>query len=462
MADYTELLRAHARAGADEALRDLRHLVAIPGSAWAGTDPLHLERSAALVAELFEGAGFPEVDVVRVPKPDGMPGAPAVLAHRPAAPGCPTVLLYAHHDVQPTGDLGAWHSPPFEAVERRGRLFGRGVADNKGGVVLHLAACRALVRALGEEGGVGVTVLVDGEEEVGSPSLPRLLDTHGALLRPDVVIVADSGNWRVGVPALTTSLRGFASATLEVRVLEHSLHTGTFGGPVLDALAALSHLIASLYAADGSVAVPGLVGWDEGRPELSEEDYRLDAGVLHGVQLAGSGSIASRLWTKPALSVIGIDAPPVALSADAIVPSARARFSLRLAPGDDPARALAAVRSHLEANVPLGTRITLTPGASTRAFAGDAASDPARKMLAAMEEVWGVEPVLMGVGGSIPAAAELAGRFPSAQVLITGVEDPDSRAHGADESIDLGDFHKAVLAEALLLASLGAPGDVAA
>lgn len=462
MSDYTELLRAHAQAGADKALDDLRSLVSIPGSAWAGTDPQHLEHSAALVAELFEGAGFPEVTVVRAPKPDGMPGAPAILAHRPAAPGRPTALLYAHHDVQPTGDLGAWHSPPFEATERRGRLFGRGVADNKGGVVLHLAACRALIRALGEEPGVGLTVLVDGEEEVGSPSLPQLLDAHGALPRPDVVVVADSGNWRVGVPALTTSLRGFASATLEVRVLEHSLHTGTFGGPVLDALAALSHLVASLYAADGSVAVPGLVGWDEGRPELSEEDYRLDAGVLPGVQLAGSGSIASRLWTKPALSVIGIDAPPVALSADAIVPSARARFSLRLAPGDDPAQALAAVRAHLEANVPLGAHVTVTPGAATRAFAGDAASAPARSMLRAMKEAWGVDPVLMGVGGSIPAAAELAARFPSAQVLITGVEDPDSRAHGADESIDLADFHRAVLAEALLLASLGTHGGTAA
>lgn len=268
------------------------------------------------------------------------------------------MLLYAHHDVQPTGDLAAWHSPPFEAVERRGRLFGRGVSDNKGGVVLHLAACRALVRALGEEG--------------------------------------------------------------------------------------------------------GLVGWDEGRVELSEEDYRLDAGVLPGVQLAGSGSIASRLWTKPALSVIGIDAPPVALSADAIVPSARARFSLRLAPGDDPARALGAVRAHLEANVPLGARITVTAGAATRAFAGDAASGPAQSMLQAMKEAWGVDPVLMGVGGSIPAAAELAARYPSAQVLITGVEDPDSRAHGADESIGLDDFHRAVLAEALLLASFGTRGGRAA
>jgi acetylornithine deacetylase/succinyl-diaminopimelate desuccinylase-like protein len=458
MRHVADRLRAHTDAAFDQTLADLRRLVAIPGSAWAGHDPAALEDSAALVAELLARAGLPEVGVVHAPRAGGEPGAPAVLARRPAAAGCPTVLLYAHHDVQPAGDPGSWHTPPFKAVEREGRLFGRGVGDNKGGVVLHAAACGAVVHALGAEAGVGLTVLIDGEEEIGSPSLQELLDSRAAPLRPDVVIVADSGNWRVGVPALTTSLRGFASATVEVRVLEHSLHTGTFGGPVLDALAALSHLIASLYAPDGSVAVRGLAGWDGGGAEMSEPDYRADAGVLPGVQLAGSGSISSRLWTKPALSVTAIDAPPVGLSADAIVPSARARFSLRLAPGDDPDRALEAVRAHLEANAPLGAHVIFTPGATTRAFAGNARSAAARTMLRAMEEAWGVAPALMGVGGSIPAAAELAARFPSADLLITGVEDPDSRAHGADESIDLGDFRKAILAEALLLASLAEEG----
>ncbi|GAB3275182.1 dipeptidase [Sinomonas notoginsengisoli] len=458
MPDESGNVRAQAEAGFNEAITDLARLVAIPGSAWPTLDPSPLGVSAALVADLFTRAGFPEVGVVQAPRPDGTQGAPAVLAHKPAPPGGPTVLLYAHHDVQPAGDPAEWQVPPFEATELGGRLYGRGVADNKGGVILHLAAYRALVRALGPEVGLGVTVLIDGEEEIGSPSLPALLDRHPKVLRSDVVIVADSGNWRVGTPALTTSLRGYASATIEVRVLEHALHTGTYGGPVLDALAVLAQLIASLYAPDGSVAVAGLVGWDAGGTELSEEDYRSDAAVLPGVRLAGSGSITSRLWTKPALSVIGLDAPPVDLSPDAIVPRARAKVSLRIAPGDDPARALDTVRAHLEEHTPLGAHVTLAPGSATRSFAGDAQSPAARSMLRAMEEAWGVPPVLMGVGGSIPAAAELAASIPGAQVLINGAEDPDSRAHGVDESIDLDDFGKAILAEALLLASLAEEG----
>ncbi|WP_255405608.1 M20/M25/M40 family metallo-hydrolase [Sinomonas sp. R1AF57] len=454
MMPFTAALRAETEAGFDDAIADLRRLVAIPGSAWAALDPAPLERSAQLVAELFEGTGFPEVRIVREARPDGAPGAPSVLASRPAAPGRPTVLLYAHHDVQPAGDPRAWHTPPFEATRRDGRLFGRGVADNKGGVVLHLAAYRAFARAVGAANGLGVVVFIDGEEEIGSPSLPQLLSSRGDLLRADVVVVADSGNWRVGVPALTTSLRGIATAVIEVRVLDHALHSGTFGGPVLDALAVTSQLIASLYGPDGSVAVAGLGGWDSSQVDLSEDDYRADAGVLPGVRLAGSGSIASRLWTKPALSVVGLDAPGVDVSSDAIVPAARAKISLRLAPGDEPLRALEAVRAHLESHTPLGAHVSLVPGSATKSFAGDGESPAARTMRRAMEEAWGVAPVLMGVGGSIPAAAELAAWFPHAQVLINGAEDPDSRAHGADESIDLADYRRAIFAEALLLASL--------
>lgn len=357
-------------------------------------------------------------------------------------------------------------SPPFEAAERDGRLWGRGVADNKAGVLLHLAALRSVLDVMGDDLELGVTVLIDGEEEAGSPSLPLILQQHP--LAADVMVVADSGNWKVGVPALTTSLRGLVLGTLEVRVLEHALHSGTYGGPLLDAVTVLSRLMATFHHDDGSVAVEGLLGSDPpgpalseaelSRPVLSEAEFRADAGVPSGVPLFGSGPLTSRLWWKPALAFIGVDAPSVALSSDTLVPFARAKFSLSLAPGEDTTAAMDAVRRHVEAHRPFGVDAVFTPGGRTEGFAGDASSPAARAMLAAMEETWGVPAVCMGVGGSIPAVDMLQRLFPQAEVLITGAEDPDSRAHGANESIHLGDFKNAILAEALLMARLNGPG----
>lgn len=422
--------------------------------AWALFDPAELDRAARHVAELMQEAGIADVDILQAPRPDGGQGAPVVVGRRPARNGKPTLLLYAHYDVQPAGDIALWESPPFEAVERDGRLWGRGVADNKAGVMLHLAAFRNALRVLGEDLELGVTVFIDGEEEAGSPSLPLLLQQHGDRLHADVLVVADSGNWKVGVPALTTSLRGLVLGTIEVRVLDHALHSGTYGGPLLDAVTVLSRLIATLHHDDGSVAVAGLLSSDTPGPLLSEEEFRADSGVRPGVPLVGSGSLTSRLWTKPALAVIGMDVPSVALSSDTLQPVARARFSLSLAPETDTDAAMEAVRRHVEQHTPFGADVTFTPAGRTEGFAGDASSPAARTMLAAMEEAWGVPAVCMGVGGSIPAVNILAELYPRAEVLITGAEDPDSRAHGANESIHLGDFENAIVAEALLIARL--------
>lgn len=235
---------------------DLVSLVRIPSIAMAAFDQAHVEASAQAVAELLRGAGLPEVQVLRSLRPDGEPGAPAVVARRPAPAGAPTVLLYAHHDVQPVGE--GWETDPFDPVQVGERLFGRGAADDKAGVVAHLGALRALTAAnLMPE--VGVTVFVEGEEEDGSPSFRAFLEEHRELLAADVIVVADSANWKVGVPALTTSLRGLVDGFVEVQVLDHAVHSGMFGGPVLDALALLSRLVATLHDDAGDVAVAGLV-----------------------------------------------------------------------------------------------------------------------------------------------------------------------------------------------------------
>ncbi|HEV7961882.1 MAG TPA: dipeptidase [Actinoplanes sp.] len=425
---------------------DLERLVRIPGIAFDGFDHSQVERSAEAVAELLRGCGL-EVQIVRGS------GQPAVVGRRPAPPGAPTVLLYAHHDVQPVGDPALWSSEPFEPQERDGRLYGRGAADDKAGVMAHVAA----LRAWGDELPVGVVVFVEGEEEFGSDSLDELLETHRETLRSDVIVIADSGNWDIGQPALTTSLRGLVNCFAEVRVLKNAVHSGMFGGPVPDALTVLSRLIATLHDENGEVAVDGLVGREGAPVDYPEDRFRHEAGILDGVKLIGSGTITDRIWTKPAIAVLGIDAPGTGVAPNALVPSAKAKLSVRLAPGDDPKSAYAAVRSHLEKYVPWGAQVEVTlesDGAPCVIDATGPAYDAAR---AAFRAAWdGVAPVDMGVGGSIPFIATFQELFPGAAILVTGVEDPHSAAHGPNESLHLGEFERVCVAEALLLRNVAA------
>ena len=452
-----EQLRAAVDAAFPGIVEQLSGLVGIQGIAWEAFDATELDRSAEAVAEVIRGTGIDDVRILRVDNA-GTPGGPAVVARRRAAAGRPTVLLYAHHDVQPPGDRALWETEPFVATERDGRLYGRGAADDKAGIMAHVGAIGALTEVLGDSFGVGVTLFIEGEEEAGSPTFRTFLETYRDDLEADVIIVADSSNWRVGVPALTTSLRGLVDGTIEVQVLDHAVHSGMFGGPVLDAPTLLARLIATLHDDAGDVAIAGLQGGDVASVDYAEEDYRADASVLDGVELAGTGSLASRLWHKPALSIIGMDIPSVALSSNTLLPRARAKFSLRLAPGQDPQRAMEAVRSHVESHAPFGARVTFTPGETGSPFRTDTSEPASRLALEALHEAWGVEPVEAGMGGSIPFIADLTELFPSAQILITGVEDPDSRAHSANESLHLGEFRKAVLAEAILLARINDGG----
>ncbi|PNI09608.1 dipeptidase [Arthrobacter sp. AFG7.2] len=454
----TEDLRTSIDQCFDQTLDHLKKLVAIPGIAWPSFDRGPLEHSAEAVAELLRGAGLDNVQILACDKPDGTPGGPAVVASRPAGDGKPTILLYAHHDVQPTGDVSLWDTEPFAAVEKDGRLYGRGAADDKAGIMAHLAAYAAVSEVVGSSLGLGVTFFFEGEEEAGSPTFRSFLEANRDLLRADVIIVADSSNWKVGIPALTTSLRGLVDGTIEVQVLEHAVHSGMYGGPVLDAPTLLSRLIATLHDDEGNVAVKGLVARDTATVDLPEADYRADASVLDGVRLAGTGSIASRLWTKPALSIIGFDAPSVDQASNTLLPRARAKFSLRLAPGQVPGEAMDALRRHVEENAPFGAKVTFTPGESGDPFLTDTSSPAASKAMWALGEAWGVPAVETGIGGSIPFIADLTELYPDVQILVTGVEDPDSRAHSANESLHLGDFRKAILAEALLLARINEQG----
>ncbi|BCJ44849.1 dipeptidase [Actinoplanes ianthinogenes] len=420
---------------------DLERLVRIPGIAFEGFDHSHVERSAEAVAELLRGCGL-DTQIVR------HGGQPAVIGRKPAPPGAPTVLLYAHHDVQPAGDPALWASDPFEPVERDGRLYGRGAADDKAGVMAHVAA----LRAFGDQLPVGVVVFVEGEEEYGSDSLDAIIQAHLDELRSDVIVIADSGNWEVGTPALTTSLRGLVNLFVEVKVLKSAVHSGMFGGAVPDALMTLSRLLTSLHDDDGEVAVGGLVGREGASVDYPEDRFRHEAGVLDGVALIGRGTITDRTWTKPAISVLGIDAPRTLEAANALQATAKAKIGVRVAPGDDPKSVYAAVKSHLEKNVPWGAHVEVTLESDGDPCVIDATGAGFEAARAAFRSAWdGAEPVDMGIGGSIPFIATFQELFPGATILVTGVEDPHSAAHGPNESLHLGEFERVCVAEVLLL-----------
>ena len=424
-------------------LEDLVRIESVSADPARATD---VQRSAEAVRALLEAEGC---ETVIVSAADG--AAPAVIAHKDGPPGAPTVLLYAHHDVQPENDHAEWHSPPFEPTERDGRLYARGAADDKAGIVTHLAA----LRIFGDELPVGVTLFIEGEEEVGSDTLPALLREHREQLAADIIVIADSGNWDIGVPALTTSLRGLVRADVEVRTLTHAVHSGMWGGLVPDALMTLCRLITTLHDDAGNVAVKGLHSGPAADVTYPEERLRAESGATEQVQWIGDGSVVERLWTRPSLSITGLDAPQVDGASNTLVPVARAKISMRIAPGDTTANAVECLERHLEEHVPWGAELGFTvvdTGEATQIDATGPAYDAARQ---AFTEAWdGTEPVDMGVGGSIPFIAEFLQTFPEASVLVTGVEDPDTRAHGANEGLHLAEFERVVLAEALLLDGL--------
>jgi len=446
----TALIRAAVDAAMPGVRADLEDLVRIPSVSREGANSPDVARSAEAVATLLADLGMPDVRVL-----DAQDGAPAVVGRSPAPPGAPTVLLYAHHDVQPAGDLSAWQSAPFEPQERDGRLYGRGAADDKAGVMAHVGALRALSAVHPDGLPVGVTVFVEGEEEVGSPSFGAFLEEYAELLEADVVVIADSSNWEVDVPAFTTSLRGLVEVYVEVRTHSGEQHSGVFGGLFPDALTSLCRLLSTLHDEDGRVAVPGLVHGPVPSVDLDEAALRAEAGVLDGVASIGEGSAANRVWSLPALCVLGIDAPPTDHAANVLLPVARAKVSMRIAPGQDPAAAQRALADHLVEHAPWGVAVTCVPGSAGAAVALVPEGQHADVARTAFADAWdGAAPVHMGIGGSIPFIADIAAQFPSATVLVVGPGDPAACWHGPNESVDLGVLRRLTLAEALLLARL--------
>lgn len=422
----------------------LEDLIRIPSVSAPGFDPAVLRRSAEAVAAMYESSGLTGVRLLEL---DGAP--PGVFADIPGPAGSPTVLLYAHHDVQPAGE--GWTTDPFEPIEREGRLYARGSSDDKCGVVLHAAA----LEALGPPYPVSIKIFIEGEEECGSPHLGSLLDRYGAELAADVIVVADTGNFRTGLPSFTTSLRGLVDCVVEVRTKRYAVHSGMYGGVFPDALTVLSRLLATLHDDSGRVAIARLVAEDADPLDLTEEQLRSEVEAHHTLELIGDGSLTSRLWRQPALSVLAIDAPRVAEAVNALVPIARAKISLRLAPGQDPEHAYEALHDHLVSRAPWGAQVTVSKGSVGHPFVLETGGPGYQAYREGFRQAWNREPVEVGVGGSIPFVAALAGAYPDTEIVLMGVGDHRSRAHGPDESLDLSELQRGTLAEAIALAELG-------
>jgi cysteinylglycine-S-conjugate dipeptidase len=442
--DTTLLDDTSFAAAATRAIDELERLVAIPSVSLPGHDAGTLDECAKAVARLFDEVGA-TVELLQVE--DGPPIVYGLIDR-----GAPTtVLLYAHYDVQPPGDEDAWATPPFVPSRRGQRLFGRGAADNKGGLAVHLAT----LDYLGADLPVNVKVLIEGEEEVGSPHLHALVAREPQLAEADIVVVPDCENWRTGVPALTVSLRGMVSCLLTVATLREPVHSGAFGGAAPEALSALARLLASLHDASGDVAIAGLAGFDDTTgPEIDEAHFRRTAGLLDGVALIGTGRLADRVWRRPAVTVLGIDAPAAGGAPAQLVPQARAKIAVRLAPGDDPSRAMHTVEAHLREYAPWGVEIEFEPLEYVAPFR--AARGRSRELaLRALADAWGRDAVEIGVGGSIALLATLAAAAGEAEFVLTGVGDPESNIHGPNESVHLGELRRAIEAEIRLLSYLG-------
>lgn len=428
-----------------QSMGDLKRLIAIQSISSKPEHDDDVLAAADLVVDLLKDVGCQEVRFL-----EAAGGKPAVYGHFPAPDGQPTVLLYAHYDVQPIGDAEQWSSPAFGPVERDGRLYARGAADDKGGIAVHLGA----LRAFGGKPPVGVKVFIEGEEEIGSPTMPALLARFGEDLAADVFVIADAVNWKVGEPALTSTLRGVVDAVVTVSTLETGLHSGQFGGVVPDALTALSRLLATLHDERGNVAIEGLLTSPDPEVDYDLDRLREETGLIDGVEWIGDGMASARMWTKPSASVLAIDATPVADASNTLVPTARAKVSVRIAPNDNAAHASAALRKHLLDHAPWGARVEVKLGQGGSGTTIDLSSQKATSALSAFKGAFGVDAVQIGTGGSIPIVAEFAALNPDAVFLLTAVVDPTSRMHGIDESLDLGDLRKATLAEALLLQKL--------
>ncbi|MCX4428058.1 dipeptidase [Streptomyces mirabilis] len=404
------------------------------------------EGAANWIAGALRAEGFQDVALLDTPD-----GTQSVYGFLPGPEGAKTVLLYAHYDVQPPLDEAAWTTPPFELTERDGRWYGRGAADCKGGFIMHLLA----LRALKANGGVpvGVKVIVEGSEEQGTGGLERYAEQHPELLTADTIVIGDVGNFRLGLPTVTSTLRGMTLVRVQIDTLEGNLHSGQFGGAAPDALGALIRVLDSLRAEDGSTTIDGLTGdarW-EGL-QYEEEAFRKDAKVLDGVELIGSGTVADRIWARPAVTVLGIDCPPVVGATPSVQAGARALVSLRVPPGVDAVEATKLLQAHLEARTPWGARVRTEQIGQGQPFRADTSSPAYTAMAEAMAVAYpGEEMQSAGQGGSIPLCNTLASLYPHAEILLIGLSEPQAQIHAVNESVSPDELERLSVTEALFL-----------
>ncbi len=431
------LEETHAEASAlrSDVIAELSQLVAIPSCAHPGHPEKPIREAANAVVALLEHAGATDASLVETS------GSPLVRAFLPSTTGdslAPTVLLYAHYDVQPVLDPDDWETNPWELTESGGRFAGRGAADDKSGVVV----IANVVKLIGKNAPVNLKVLIEGEEEIGSGDLPHLLSQQPDLVSCDAMFIVDSGNLTVTSPALDVALRGVASCMVTVETLDHAPHSGLFGGAAPDALAALMRMLTSLHHDDGRVAVSGLheYEWPDPTSHIDESEFRRDAGTKAGTHLIGSGSLVDRLWAKPAISVLGIDAPSTG-APNALVPTARAKVSLRVAPGGNPRHELEVVMNHLRAVTPWGAAVTFAPIEYGAPFAANTDHQALRSVARIMEEMYKHRTSFVGSGGSIPIVDTIARISPHAATLLLGPQDLEkSRIHATNESVDMDEI----------------------
>ncbi|MFE7551797.1 dipeptidase [Streptomyces gardneri] len=449
----TAALREKVRALMPRAKEDLTELVAMRSVADPRQfPPEECAKTADFLVRAFTEAGLR--DMRRVTTPDG---TDAVVGHAPGPEGAPTVLLYCHYDVQPPLDDAAWRTPPFELSERDGRWYGRGSADCKGNIAMHLTALRALGGPEGKAFPVNIKFVAEGSEEQGTGGMEQLVPLQPDLFAADALLICDTGNFALGLPTATTSLRGLTNVVVTVSTLKGEMHSGMFGGPAPDALAALVRILDSLRDADGNTAIKGLPGdgsWDG--VDYPVEQFRTDVGVLDGVSLVGTGSVADELWARPAVTVLGIDCPPVVGSSAAVQAKVRARVSLRVPPGIDSDDALRALTDHLTVMAPWGARVEVEPESAGQPFRARTDGPAYGALASALREAYGKEMVESGQGGSIPLCNVLADRFPEAEIALIGVEEPGCLIHAPNESVDPSEIEHMALAEALFLSGYAA------
>ncbi|MBI2607109.1 MAG: M20/M25/M40 family metallo-hydrolase [Deltaproteobacteria bacterium] len=434
-------------------LEDLKNLVRIPSVSFPGFSPEEVRRSARAVFDLLKTSGLENVEILELE-----PGVhPYVYGDWLRAPGKPTLLLYAHHDVQPPGREALWKSPPFDPAERDGRLFGRGTADDKAGIVVHTAAIASWLKACGKLP-LNVKLVIEGEEEIGSTHLALFLSKYSKKLQADAMILTDTQNYDIGLPALTVSLRGLVSFDLEVRALRSPKHSGMWGGPTPDATMALAKILSSMVDEQGRVCIPGI--WDEVRPVTGSEarayaelsfsipEFRAQAGFLRDTHAtpARDGTVKPliQMWREPSLAVNAIEASSRKQAANSIMDSAWARFGIRLAPDMDPKRTAKLVEEHVRRVAPWGIEVGLHTHDGVGAW-GIVASGPAfEAAMQALELGYGRKPVLMGCGGTIPFVEPFAKALGGAPALLIGVEDPYTNAHSENESMVIADFYSCI------------------